>query len=186
MTNKEKTTKNNLLLKNYIDKKELVKINRTVCGEATSLRGYILDMSRHFLLIQLDNEFMLDGYAIIKSNGLDNIRCNKYDKAQNKIFKAEGLLENYGLINKIPLANWTEIFKTLKKLNYCTIVENINNDYLDFFIGPIKGASEKTVSIHNFDPSGKLDSKPTNIKLETISIIKFGDRYSTIFKKHLK
>ena len=46
--------------------------------------------------------------------------------------------------------------------------------------------SEKSVSSHNYDPDGRLDAKPTAILLENISVLKFGDRYSTTFRKYLK
>ena len=173
------------MLQKYIDNKEFVKIFRTICDKEEDLSGFILKMTKDFLLIQLDREFMLDGYAIIRLDGFDSIRCNKYDKTQRKIFKSEGILDMVGISNDINLISWETIIKDLKKQDYHIIIENIKKDYLDFFIGPIKKISKKSVSIHNYDPAGKLYKKPTNVKLETIKNVKFGDRYSTIFRKYI-
>ena len=187
MSKKEKNKKYNETLQKYVDNKDFVKIFRTLCEKEENLSGFILKMSEEFLLLQLDREFMFDGYAIIRQDDCDSIRCNKYDKTQKKIFKSEGLLDtSYGLDKNIDLTSWTTIIQDLKKYDYHIIVENINKDYLDFFIGPVTKITKATVSIHNYDPSGILYSKSMNIKLGTIKTITFGDRYSTVFRKYIK
>ena len=175
------------MLQKYIDKKAFVKIFRTVCDKEENLSGFILKMSKGFLLIQLDYDFMLDGYAIIRKDDFDSIRCNKNDKTQKKIFKTEGLLATtYGLNDNINLTSWVTILNDLRKYDYHVIIENIRKDYLDFFIGPIKRITKNSVSIHNYDPTGKLYEKLSTIQLDSIKNIKFGDRYSTIFRKYLR
>jgi len=187
MTEREKIKDYNLMLQKYIDKKAFVKIFRTVCDKEENLSGFILDMSKRFLLLQLDHDFMLDGYAIIKLDDFDSIRHSSYERTQRKIFNAEGILTTtYGFDKYLPLTSWTEISKALKSYDLHVIVKNINKDHLDFWIGEIKTVTEKSMSIHNYNPDGQLDDKPKNIKLDTIRIIKFGDRYSTIFRKYLK
>ena len=177
----------NLLLQRYINSKAFVQIFRTVCGQEENLSGFILGMSSHILLLQLNNEFMLDGYAVIRLDDFDSVRHSSYERTHQKIFKAEGLLSaGYGFDRPLPLTSWTALLKALKAYDLHVIVENINNDALDFWIGPIKRVSEKAVTIHNYNPDGQLDDKPTTIPLEAISVLKFGDRYSTIFRKYLK
>jgi hypothetical protein len=187
MTERQKIKEYNLMLQKYIDKKAFVKIFRTVCDNEENLSGFILGMSKGFLFLQLDYDFMLDGYAIIKLDDFDSLRLSSYERTQRKIFKAEGILDTaYGFDRPLPLTSWTDILKTLKSYDLHVIVENINKDFLDFWIGEIKKVTGKSVSIHNYNPDGQLYDRPTNIKLDTISIVKFGDRYSTVFRKYLK
>ena len=187
MTTKGKIKHYDIVLQRYIDKREYVKIYRTICNEEENLSGFILKMSKSFLLLQVSSDFMLDGYAIIRKDDFDSIRCNKFDKTQKNILKAEGILKtNYGIDENIPLTNWVRIFQNLRKHNYHIIIENINKDNLDFFIGSITRITKDSVSILNYDSTGKLDQKPTPIKLNNIKTVKFGDRYSTIFRKYLK
>jgi len=175
------------VLQKYIDNRSFVKIFRTIFEKEENLFGFIIGMSEQFLFIQLSGEFNLDGFAIIRKDDFDSIRHSSYERTQRKILKAEGLLESgIGFDQFIPLTSWKDIFTTLKKNDIHAIIENTKDDYLDFWIGPIVRATEKTVSIHNYDPDGRLNEKPTSIKLDTISIVKFGDRYSTIFRKYLK
>jgi len=183
----EKAKEYNVMLQKYINKKSYVKIFRTICDEEGNLSGFILGMSRNFLFLQLDNEFTLDGYAVIKLDDFDSIRHSNYERTRRKIFHAEGLLTNgYGFENRLPLTSWADILKTLKKYDIHVIIENIKNGSLDFWIGPITRVAEKSMSIQNYDPAGNLDDKATIIKLDTISVIQFGDRYSTTFRKYLK
>jgi hypothetical protein len=187
MTERQKIKDYNLMLQKYIDKKAFVKLYRTVCGKEENLSGFILGMSKGFLFLQLDYDFLLDGYAIIRLDDFDSLRHSSYERTQRKIFNAEGILAtSYGFDKPLPLTSWTDILKTLKSYDLHIIIENINKDYLDFWIGEIKTVTDKSVSIHNYNPDGELDEKPKNIKLDTISIVKFGDRYSTVFRKYLK
>lgn len=175
------------MLQKYSDKKSFIKFYRTVCGQEENLSGFILGLSKKFVFLQLDYDFMLNGFAIFRLDDFDSIRHSSYERTQRKIFKTEGLLDNgFGFDKHLPLTSWADIFKNLKKYNYHVIVENINKDYLDFWIGEIKSVTDKSVSIHNYNPDGELDDKPKNIKFETISVLKFGDRYSTTFRKYLK
>lgn len=187
ITGRQKIKEYNLMLQKYIDKKNYVKIFRTVCGKEESLSGFILGMSKYFLFLQVDYDFMLDGYAIIRLDDFDSIRHSSYEMTQKRIYKSEGILmSTYGFDKPLPLTSWADILRKLKSYDLHVIIQNINKDYLDFWIGEIKTVTEKSVNIHNYNPNGELDNKPKTIKFDTISIIKFGDRYSTTFRKYLK
>jgi len=187
MTKRAKIKEYDLMLQKYIDNKSFMKIFRIVCDKEENLSGFLLAMSKDFLFLQLGYDFMLDGYAIIRKDDFDSIRHSTYERTQRKIFNAEGILAtSYGFGKPLPLTSWTDILKTLKSYDLHIIVENINKDFLDFWIGEIKKVTDKSLSIHNYNPDGQLYDKPTNIKFDTISIIKFGDRYSTVFRKYLR
>jgi hypothetical protein len=188
MTNrKEEIKKYDNLLQKHIDRKDFVKIYRTFIDREENISGFILLLSKDFLLLHVDNEFMFDGYAIIPKHKFDSIRCNKYDKTYKKIYKNEGLLSTlYGIDQPISLKSWQDLFSNLKKLDYHVVVECEDKDEPDFIIGPIKRIYKDKVSIQYYDPTGKLDKKLTTAKYNEITTVKFGDRYSTIFRKYLK
>jgi hypothetical protein len=187
MTQEEKIKKYDLTLHKYIQNKSFVKILRTIFGNEENLSGFILGMSSDFLFLQLGSDFMFDGYAIIRKEDFDSIRHSSYERTQRKIFNAEGLLAKaYGFSRELPLTSWAEIFETLKDYDFHIIIENTNNDHLDFWIGPITKVTNKKVSLLNYNPNGQLYKKPDMIMFDTIRTVKFGDRYSTIFRKYLK
>jgi hypothetical protein len=187
MTKEEKIQKSDLKLQKYIDNKSYVKINRTICNNEDNISGFLLGKSNNFIFMQATYDFMFDCYAIIRKDDYNSIRHSSYERTQRKIYKAEGLLtKEYGFDRHLPLMDWEDIFGALKKYDFHVIIENINEDYLDFWIGEIVNVTNKNVEIHNYDPDGILDEKPKAISFDSICTLKFGDRYSTIFRKYIK
>jgi hypothetical protein len=144
-------------------------------------------MSKDFLLIQKEEEFYLNGYAIIRKDHFDSMRCNKFDKTYKRILKGEGIFDkDYGIKNKIELKDWKTIFENLKKLDHHVIVECEDLKESLFVIGPIKKINKDSVGIQYYSPTGLLDKKPTTVKYKDITIVKFDDRYINVFKKYLR
>ncbi len=188
MTNKNKEIKAyDAFLQSHIDKRDFVKIYRKFKEREENISGFLLAISKDFLLLQVDNEFSLNGYAIMRKDQFDSLRCNKYDKTQKKIYIAEGLLENgYGIDKSISLKSWQDIFKTLKFFDYHVIIECEDKEEPWFDIGPIKRVNKESVSIQYYDPTGQLESKLTSRKYSDITLVKFDDNYSKTFRKYLK
>jgi hypothetical protein len=175
------------MLKSHVDKKDYVKIKRTVTDGEANISGFILQMSKDFLLIQKEEEFFLNGYGIIRRDHFDAIRCNKFDKAFKRILKTEGVFgSEYGIKNKLRLKDWKTIFEDLSKHDYHVIVECEDLEDPLFVIGPIKKVNNDSVSIQYYDPTGLLDKKPTKVKYKDITLVKFDDRYINVFKKYLR
>lgn len=175
------------ILKSHVTKKDFIKLKRIVKKGEANVSGFILQMSKDFLLIQKEEEFYLNGYAIIRRDHFDSIRCNKFDKTFKKILISEGIFDrDYGIKNKVSLSSWEKIFKDLKKFGYHIIVECEDLEDPLFVIGPIKKINRNSVSIQYFDPTGLLDKKTTTVKYKDITIVKFDDRYTNVFRKYLR
>jgi hypothetical protein len=175
------------MIKRHVDKKDFVKIKRTVTEGSADISGFILQMSKDFLLIQKELEFYLNGYAIVRKDHFDSIRCNKFDKAYKGILKGEGIFDSdYGIKKKIRIKNWRTIFEDLMKLDCHVIIECEDLKDPIFVIGPIKKINKDSVNIQYYDPTGLLDKKPTTIKYKDITIVKFDERYINVFKKYLR
>lgn len=186
MPDKKEIKAYDIMLQKHIDKKDFVKINRVFKYYEDTLACFILAMSKNFLLLQIENEFSLNGYAIIRKDQFDTLRCNQFDRTIKKILKKEGILENdYGINEIICLENWQTIFKDLKKNDYHVIIECEKKKKSGFNIGPIKKISKTSVSIQYYDPTGLLENKLTPIEYKDITIVQFGDRYSKTFRKYL-
>lgn len=187
MKKKDKIERYDNMLQKHIDDKDFVKIYRTFYDRETSISGFILYMTKDFLLLQETYDFMFDGYSIIRKDQFDSLRCNKFDKTQKSIFLAEGLIDKYyGHVGQIDLTNWQNIFSDLKSLDYHIIIECENKRYPKFLIGPIEKVTKNKIEIWNYDPTGKLDKKASSIKYEDITVVRFGESYSTTFRKYLR
>jgi hypothetical protein len=175
------------MIKAHVEKRDYVKIKRTVTEGSADISGFILQMSKDFLLIQKEEEFFLNGYGIIKKDHFDAIRCNKFDRAFKRMLKAEGIFDSdYGIKNKLRLKDWKTIFEDLMRHDYHVIVECEDLGDPLFVIGPIKKVNNDSVNIQYYDPTGLLDKKPTRVKYRDITLVKFDDRYINVFKKYLR
>ncbi|THU38348.1 hypothetical protein FAM09_16870 [Niastella caeni] len=184
---KDKIKAYDLMLQKHIDKKDFVKINRTFKEREDPISGFILGLSKTFLLVQCENEFLLNGYSIIRKDQFDSLRCNKYDHTIKKILKQEGVIDkNYGINISIKLTTWQTIFRDLKKNDYHVIIECEDMDEPLFDIGIIKRIGTNSLAIQYYSPTGLLENKLTTIPYKDITIVKFGDRYTTTFRKYLR
>jgi hypothetical protein len=175
------------MIKTHVNRKDFVQIKRTVTEGEANISGFILRMSKDFLLIQKEEEFFLNGYGIIRKDHFDAIRCNRFDKAFKRILKAEGIFDaEYGIKNKIRLKNWQSIFEDLMSHGYHVIVECEDLKDPLFVIGPIKRVNKSSVNIQYYDATGLLDREPTRVKYEDITLVKFDDRYINVFRKYLR
>jgi len=185
--NKMTIKKYDVMIKGHVDKKDFVKIKRTVTEGSADISGFILQMSKDFLLIQKEEEFYLNGYGIIRKDHFDAIRCNQNDRALKRMLKAEGIFDSdFGIKNNIRLTNWQTIFEDLKKYDHHVIVECEDLKDPLFLIGPIKKINKESVQIQYYSPTGLLDKKPTTVKYNEITLVKFDDRYINVFKKYLR
>ena len=175
------------LINDHIKKKNFVKIKRTVTEGSGDIMGFILKMTKDFLLIQMEEEFYLNGYAIIKQDHYDSIRCNESDKAVKKILKGEGIIgSDYGIKKKLRLKEWKTIFEDLLKHDYHVIIECEDLKEPLFLIGPIKKIKKDSVNIRYYNAQGVLNEKSTKVKYKDITIVKFDSRYINVFRKYLK
>ena len=181
-----KIESNDKMLQRHIDKKNFVKFNRTFREQEENISGFILKMSTDFLLIQIENDFLLDGYAIIRKDQFDSLRCNKHERTHKRILKSEGIFDiDYGIDKDIDLTSWQTIFKNLKKFDFHVIVECEDLEEPDFIIGPIKRVTKNSTSIQFYDSTGLLEDRPTLVNYNLITIVKFDDRYTKTYKKYL-
>ena len=174
-------------IKEHFDKKHYINITRLV-GKGTHIisRGYIINFSTDFLILQETDDFRALGYNILPVSQIQKIRFNKDDKFYNKIMILENEINKIGIDYKVDLLNWKTIFKSLKEHSLSVIVYCEDPDIDGFTIGPIVKISKKSVYIQYFNASGILDDKPTSIDFESITKIMFDDRYINIFSKYLK
>ncbi len=182
-----KLAKYDKILNKYLKKKECVKIYRDVRDGEADLLGVISGISDTFLQISEIHEFEFTGEVIIRQDHYESIRCSKFEKTTKKILTGENKLsKDSPKVTKLDLSGWASIFQELQKQDIHVIVECEDLKDSTFSIGAVVGGDKKSVDIHNYDASGRLDKKPTTVKFKDITIVRFNDNYSTTFRKYLK
>ncbi len=173
------------LLRKYAKNREVVKLYRTVTEGEANIYGIIHKVTSAYLHLSEIYEFKFNGEIIIPNNHFDSIRRCSFEKTTKKILKAEDQLNKIKpKRTKLNLTDWAAILKGLQKKNIDVIIEC--EDLLEptFTIGSIAKVNDKKVKIWYYDPNGKIDKKTTKVRFKDITLLRFKDQYSTIFKKY--
>jgi hypothetical protein len=174
-------------IKRHSDNKNYVKITRVVAkGIYEVNRGYIIDYSESFVLLQETDDFLALGYIILPISDIEKIRFGKNEQYYKKIMIWEGEAEKISIRYNVNLTNWKSIFKSIKGFKLNAIIECEDPEIDSFTIGPIIKITPNSVYIQYFDPIGFLDEKPTSIDFENITKVTFDDRYINTFSKYLR
>ena len=174
-------------IKDHFENKKYGKIKRSSGKHALEMsNGYIVDYSDDFILLNEAGDFEVAGYLVLPIKYVKKIRYNKWDKYFEKILISEGEIGKVGVKYKIDLSNWKSVFESIKGHQLNVIVKCEDPKIDSFNIGLIINIYKKDVEIHNFDPSGLLDEKPTLISYKDITAVSFDDRYINIFSKYLR
>jgi hypothetical protein len=174
-------------IKYHLDNKKLCRAQRKIAKDTFEYsRGYIVDASNDFILMQEVNEFNVLGYFVIPISTINQILFNNNDKYYDKIMQWEKQVGNVSRKHDVDLTDWTSIFKTIKKAGFNVIVENENPEEETFDIGPIIKTTKTAVYILYFDAKGYLEQEPTKISYDEITIAKFDDHYVNVFSKYLR
>ena len=175
------------LIQLHIDKKNYVKIFLTEESPEESASGFIVKYSDKYVMIQEIYDFMLVGFRILPYERISSIRYNENEKIYKKIISEEGLLSfNHKVIDSTSLKSSEKLFKSLQEQNFHCIIESADKKHDIFTIGEITKVKNKSVMIHNYDSTGKLDNEPCKIPYKEIEFISFNDNYSTVFRKYIK
>ncbi len=174
-------------IKDFYDNQKFARITRKVAEDCDEIsRGYIVDFSNDFVVIQECDDFRLLGFNIFPLNDFKEIRFNNNDKYYDKIMSFENEKKNIGIKTKVDLTDWKSVFYSLKKNKKNVIVECENPKIGSFTIGPIKRITDNNVFIQYFNAAGFLEDKPTKIEFDNITKIMFDDRYIDVFSKYTR
>lgn len=175
-------------IENHYTQKKYCRITRGYPTDFKSfLHGYIVDFSKDFILIFETDDFIFQGYTIIPTDSILDIRHNKNDQYIEKIHKGEELDKKVKKPNfNTNLDSFKTLFKDLSTQKNSIIIECERFAHEYFCIGFIKRVNQKSVSVQYYNAQGFLDTENTINKYSEITRITFGDSYSLTFQKYLR
>lgn len=173
-------------LQQHIEQKNFLRVQRHTDDPEFPITGFLIGFSESLLLLQRDNEFRLNGFTVLLRSEIETITCGAAEKMVRRIFEGEGLLgDGFGLREPLPLDSWSNLFRELRRRDYHVQVGCEDSDP-DFFIGPLTQVSLRSVAIQYYDAAGALMEQSTLIPFDAVTMVTFGDHYTTTFRKYLK
>lgn len=163
---------------------KLVRLDRDI-QNTDPIHGFLLSMSHRLLLLHNLDDFHLDGYSIIRRGDISDIRYSKFERYLEKMLKAEGVCQQVGLQDQIRLDDWPSVFRSLKHIGHNVIVESEDPDIDEFAIGKIVRISKKSLTMYDFDATGRWYKESWHAPYKDITKVKFDSEYIQIFSKYL-
>lgn len=150
--------------------------------EDEKILGYVLMLSEKLILLNYAYDFELDGYKIIRIKDVTDIKNMAFLEA---VYEKENLLPS--MPTQISdVSNMRSVLQQLKERGTITILECELSEYNTFLIGKIESIEKNTVRIKDFDGECVLDQESTEVAIKDITMISFGDRYSTVMGKYVR
>lgn len=143
-----------------------------------------LAVGENLLLIQYLDDFILNGYKIIRLKDITSVRSEEIERFHDKILKEEGIYNQIQMPDITSLNNWRECMKELQKFNKNIIVEDENSEGYLFSIGKIVGVKNKLLFL-NFDVLGDWDMSAREIRYKDIKTVSIDNRYCNILSKYI-
>lgn len=171
------------LITTHINNMRLFNYERKRCFNSRDY-GVFLYRSEKLILVQNENDFMLDGFSIIRFKDISDISL--------KGDFYEAILQKEGLIDKknnpqIRLESWQTVFQDLMETRNNIIIENesISDDDFEFGIGKIEKVYRNSVHIRHFDAEGRWEKYSLIIPYSKITKVTFDSRYVNVFSKYV-
>lgn len=101
----------------------ICKITRPDVDE-NALFGFVLKKSNFLTLVAEEDDFILDGYKVLRNCDIDICKPTLTTRHCTRIMKKEGLLESINCTPDIDLTNWATLLLSLKRQDKYVIVED--------------------------------------------------------------
>jgi hypothetical protein len=145
------------------------------------LYGLVVAESKSLILIQRECDFQFDGYVVIRRRDISKSYSSDSNSYSEHLMRKEGLWKNPSkAIRSLPLNGWRALLTSLT--GKPVVIENERKG--DFYIGPVVACEDHSVLIHYFDGCGQWQ-KVERVQYRGITLVQFGNRYSTIHYRHL-
>ena len=140
--------------------------------------------SANLLLIEVVEDFLPDGYKIIRKDDITEIRYNESDEFAEYFFKKEEIIHGEQRPDIKNLDSIKEVLKQFVDSEENIIVECETDDD-NFFIGKVIECGEDTFFFLNFDGVGKWNQSPVEVLYSKVTCISLRARYLRIMSKYL-
>jgi hypothetical protein len=169
-------------LKDYIKNENIVSIERNKIDNDWLL-SMPLKSSTTLLLLSHLNEFLFDGFKIIRIGDITKLR---HEPTVEEILKREKIAIALEDEQSINIEGWRQAFIELSSINPIVIIECEHLENVDFYIGEIKNVTSESVELLYFDGDGKWDNEISIIDFIDITCVTINDRYSTFMGRYAR
>ncbi len=151
---------------------------------AYSIYCFPICHSENLLLIEVVEDFLPDGYKIIRKDDITEIKHSESDEYAEYIFEQEGIIRGE---QRPDIKNLNSIKEVLKQFvdSKENIIVECETDDNSFLIGKVIECGENTFLFLDFDGVGKWSKSPIEVLYSKVTCISLRGRYLKIMSKYL-
>jgi len=188
----EKTPKNNIeeiiqTIKDHIENKMFIRIERAQIDENEKIEGFPLFQSEKLLLISKVVDFRDEGFLIMRIEDITEAYSKESDTFYEEICVKEGLQTK---MTENPITDITDFTSVIRQLfdynKFITIQCEYTKNELYYSIGTISSIGKDVIKFNNFDKMGIWEDTERLISLNEITLVSIEDYYSSVFYKYVK
>ena len=140
--------------------------------------------SKDLLLIEIVDDFLPDGYKIIRKADITEIRHSESDEYAEYIFEQEGIIHGQ---QRPDIQNLDSIKDVLKQFvdSEENIIVECETDDNSFLIGKVIECGKNTFFFLDFDGIGQWNQSPIEVLYSKVTCIGLRGRYLRIMSKYL-
>ena len=151
------------------------------------ISGYLLGLSEELALLHAFDDFEPDGYTIVRTADVVDVRSGPYERHWDRMLAGEGLL---GGLDEAPALSLTDMRATLRAIQALELplivqCEDADSAIEDFYIGEIVGVEDTTLRFDHFDALGAWTLEPDAIELDEITMLQLATPYMRRFWRYL-
>ena len=164
------------------DKQKLVTIRRNAC-RGGGVQAFVIDVSKHFVLLQQVCDFHLDGLFLFRISDISGVNATDTDKFHRKLLIQEEEFELVDFARRLPIQSYQALLESLPEDQIFIIEDEISTESR-FLIGTLDYVDEDIASVHYFDGVAKWLDERSIIKTEKITSCQIESNYINYYQRY--
>ena len=148
------------------------------------LYGRIINASRDFTLIAVEDDFVFDGFQIIRNKDITRSGISDSNRYCTDMMKREGTGSDEAAA-RTPKIGSGILGHHIQRITSDVLIAENERVSTGFYIGPVVSVGAKDVTIHSFDGVGNWRT-PETVPFAKMTTCRFMDRYSATHAKYLR
>lgn len=179
---------NRRALQRAIRRRESVRIERT--HDMSNVYGYPLAVSMELVLLEQTVDFRLDGYAVMPLRQIASVPALATQRFTDRVVSDRGDAKRIHIPRyRLALESWLECAKSVAAMPQFVICDCERRDGEiedDFYLGSIVAVTNDSFAMRHVDAMAGWYSDVPVTPFADITRLRFGDPYSTTFRKYMK
>lgn len=144
--------------------------------------GFPLALDGDLLLVRTVRDFDFDGFAVMRARDVVEVRNGDAERFYREVLRAEA--RPGGTVRpEVPLGSWRAVVDAVRARHRFAIVECERVG--GFSLGElVADDDDDSAAMHFIRVDGTRESAVTRVPLDDVTLLRFDERYLTLFGRH--